>query len=199
MGQSIADTTFTFLDFETTGMNPTEDDITEIAAIKVKNGQVLSRFTTLVKPEKTIPPNVEAITRISNGMVQNAPPLSTALPQLVSFIGPSPILVGDFLDFDLCQLKDKLPKHGLSSALAWVNREDVFCTRAMGVRLKENGQSALLRQIKNALPTRPKHRAENDVLNASDLMFGIVRAMPELQTLSDLANFQGEALVYRGQ
>ena len=57
-------------DFETTGLNPNEDRIIEIAAIKFLNGKPVDRFVTLVNPERPIDPFITDITGISDKMVK---------------------------------------------------------------------------------------------------------------------------------
>lgn len=76
-----------FFDFETTGGNPHNSGITEIAAIKYVNGQEVGRFQTLVNPERPIPRMVQKITGIDNAMVRNAPRISEVFDEFVAFIG----------------------------------------------------------------------------------------------------------------
>lgn len=41
---------FTIIDLETTGLDPTFDEIIEVGAIRVRNGNVTDTFSSLVKP-----------------------------------------------------------------------------------------------------------------------------------------------------
>lgn len=47
---------FVCLDFETTGLSGTKDNVTEIGAVKVLDGEVVQRFSTLSTPDVPIPP-----------------------------------------------------------------------------------------------------------------------------------------------
>ncbi len=60
-------------DVETTGSNPTNDRITEIACVIVENGEIVSEKVTLVNPHKEIPPYITKMTGITQSMVQKAP------------------------------------------------------------------------------------------------------------------------------
>ena len=48
--------------------------ITEIGAVKVRGGEVLGEFQTLVNPQPAIPPFIAVLTGITNSMVADAPP-----------------------------------------------------------------------------------------------------------------------------
>ena len=86
-------------DFETTGLNPEKDRITEISACKFVNGEFSKEFTSLINPEIPIPKNITALTGITNQMVKDAPLISDILPDLLDFIDNTP-LVGQNVDFD---------------------------------------------------------------------------------------------------
>ena len=60
---------FSVIDIETTGLDPRFDDITELAAVRVRNGQIVDSFQELVKPCVPIPRVLEEKTHITNAMV----------------------------------------------------------------------------------------------------------------------------------
>ena len=63
----------TFVDIETTGLNPVRDRIIEVAAIRVENGKVVETFEQLINPEILFPPEITLLTGISNEQVEQAP------------------------------------------------------------------------------------------------------------------------------
>src|SRR5690606_1694080 len=74
LGRPLSDITFTVVDLETTGGSPTQGAmITEIGAVKVRGGEVLGEFQTLVNPHSAIPPFIAVLTGISDAMVADAP------------------------------------------------------------------------------------------------------------------------------
>ena len=91
------------LDLETTGLDPNLDSVIEIGAVKFNQNRVDSEFSTLTNPRKPIAQFISNLTGISNSMVQNAPILQEALPELINFIGSAPIL-GQNISFDLAFL-----------------------------------------------------------------------------------------------
>jgi DNA polymerase III epsilon subunit family exonuclease len=76
---------FAVVDVETTGWSPAEARITEIAAVKLRGGQVTGEFSTLVDPGMPVPADIEALTGISSQMVSAAPGPADVLPAWLGF------------------------------------------------------------------------------------------------------------------
>jgi len=106
-GKSILEFTSSFvvLDFETTGLDPAYDEIIEVGAIKVVNGNVESEYTTFIKPKRPISEFITDLTGISNDMVKDAPSIEAALSPLINFIGDS-VVLGHNTHFDINFLYD---------------------------------------------------------------------------------------------
>ncbi len=90
---------FVVVDIETTGIKVTEK-IVEISAIRYDGFKPISAFTTLLDPEKPIPPEASKINNITDDMVDGKPTFKSIIPSLERFIGNSN-LVGQNLMFDL--------------------------------------------------------------------------------------------------
>lgn len=56
-------------DIETTGLNPQENEIIEIGALKVRDGKVADRFIEFIHPTVSIAPAITALTGITDEMV----------------------------------------------------------------------------------------------------------------------------------
>src|ERR1041384_3863867 len=87
LGTALVDTEFCVFDLETTGGSPEDSRITEIGAVKVKGGEVIGEFATLINPGVPIPPAITYLTGITNAMVYPAPVIDAVLPSFVEFIG----------------------------------------------------------------------------------------------------------------
>lgn len=85
-GQLIFETDFVVVDVETTGLSPTEDRLTEISMMKVRNGTLVEEFATLINPLIPIPPYITELTGIDNLMVQDAPPAREIVPRIAEFL-----------------------------------------------------------------------------------------------------------------
>ena len=88
------------LDLETTGLNPSKDEIIEVGAVRFDGGRELESFSSMVNPGRRIPPAIAELTGIADRDVVTAPPFSALRPKLVRFVGDVPV-VGHNIRFDL--------------------------------------------------------------------------------------------------
>lgn len=86
MERSFKEGTFILFDIENTGGNPERNGITEIAALKVRKGEIIDTFYSMVNPKMAIPPIVRKMTGITNKMVKKAPTIYEVMPEFVDFI-----------------------------------------------------------------------------------------------------------------
>lgn len=92
---------YTMFDLETTGLDYEKDKIVEIGMVKVRSGQMIAEFSTLVDPECIIPPEVIKIHGITNEMAEGAPKIREALMMFNDFIGNDILLGQNIIRFDL--------------------------------------------------------------------------------------------------
>lgn len=92
---------YVVFDFETTGTSYFTDDIIEISAVKVRQGQVVDTFSTLVNPERSIPYAATAVNGITDDMVADAPLIREALADFIEFIGDDVLVGHNIQSFDL--------------------------------------------------------------------------------------------------
>jgi len=112
LGTPLAGVTFVVVDLETTGGSPAESHITEIGAVKVRGGEVLGEFQTLVNPHVPIPAFIQVLTGITDAMVADAPRIEAALPAFLEFARGS-VLVAHNAGFDISFLKAAAAKTGV--------------------------------------------------------------------------------------
>ncbi|HUS16187.1 MAG TPA: 3'-5' exonuclease, partial [Chloroflexia bacterium] len=92
------------LDTEATGLRADADEIIEIGAVKFRDGQVLERWQTFIRPSQPIPYKITALTGITAQDVRQAPPIYQVAPTLLRFVADCPI-VGHSIDIDLAMLR----------------------------------------------------------------------------------------------
>lgn len=64
---------YVIFDLETTGISLKKDEVIEISAVKVRAGQVIGEFTSLVNPGRPIPHSASAVNGITDDLVADAP------------------------------------------------------------------------------------------------------------------------------
>src|SRR5207244_11875257 len=85
LDEPLRATTFVVVDLETTGGAAGADSITEIGAVKVRGGDVIGEFSTLVDPGVPISPFISVLTGITDQMVSTAPSIASVLPSFLEF------------------------------------------------------------------------------------------------------------------
>lgn len=92
------------IDLETTGLNPKQDKIIEIGAVKVIDGQIVDTFSTFVNPGCKLEERIIELTGITDEQLADAPYIENVFPILVEFLGELPF-VGHKILFDYSFLK----------------------------------------------------------------------------------------------
>lgn len=108
------DGTFIVFDLETTGLNPASEEITEIAAVRVVEGEIRDSFQTYVNPHKPIPAEITELTGISDETVADAPDLDKAVPEFLKWAGEGQYpLVAHNAGFDMGFLRTACQRLGI--------------------------------------------------------------------------------------
>ena len=167
LGTPLADVTFCIVDLETTGISPAEFSITEIGAVKLRGGECLGTFQSLVDPRCGIPPSITVLTGITSAMLVDAPRITEGLPSFLEFLGDA-VVVGHNVRFDLAFLR---------AALAGADRPPLsnrsidtcgLARRLLGEEVPNCRLDTLASLLR--LDHRPSHRALDDALATGDLL-----------------------------
>lgn len=111
-GQSLVDfpSDCCVIDIETTGLDYSYDEIIEISAIKVVDGNFTDTFSQLIKPSEPVSDFITQLTGITNEMLSDKPSIQDVLPGFIDFVGKS-LLVGYNVNFDINFLYDAVKSH----------------------------------------------------------------------------------------
>ncbi|MEP6665641.1 MAG: DEDD exonuclease domain-containing protein, partial [Nocardioidaceae bacterium] len=190
LGSPLREATFVVVDLETTGGSAVGgSSITEIGAVKVRAGEVLGEFQTLVRPTEPIPPFISVLTGITNSMVAGAPRIESALPSFLEFARGC-VLVAHNAPFDVGFLRHYSEQIGIG----WP-RFDVLDTAKLARRVitrddAPNCKLSSLARLFNATTT-PNHRALSDARATVDVLHGLMERLGNLgvHTLEELQTF----------
>ncbi|HEY2128116.1 MAG TPA: exonuclease domain-containing protein [Streptosporangiaceae bacterium] len=169
---------FVIVDLETTGWSPEDAGITEIGAIRMSGGQIRAEFSTLVNPGRPIPPDIVALTGISDEMVASAPPAAEALASFLDF-AQGAVLTAHNAPFDIGFLAAACASCGLPGPAG-----PVLDTVALARRLLATGGLAA-DDVPNCklstlagyfgAPPGPQHRALADARATATVLAGLLR------------------------
>jgi DNA polymerase III subunit epsilon len=189
LGTPLSDVTFCVLDLETTGGSTADCFITEIGAVKVRGGEILGTFQTLVDPGAAIPPSIVMLTGITQTMVIDAPRIETVLPTFAEFVSDS-VIVGHNVRFDLGFLDASAGRLGYRrfSENRWVDTA-ALARRLVRTEVRNLRLATLAAHFRS--PTTPIHRALDDALATMHVLHSLleragtigVTALEDLLTL----------------
>lgn len=152
---------FVCIDCETTGLDPKQDRIVEVAAARFTLDELFEQFESLVDPDCAIPESSTAIHHITQEMILGKPKIAVVLPSLLQLIGPH-IIVGHGVGFDIELLANAAERAGIPCTL---RNNRIFDTLRMARMYGESPTNSLeqLRQHFN-IEEEGAHRAMNDVV-----------------------------------
>ncbi|GAA2279711.1 DEDD exonuclease domain-containing protein [Nonomuraea roseoviolacea subsp. roseoviolacea] len=189
LGTPLSDVTFVVFDLETTGGSPAEHQITEIGAVKVRAGEVLGEFSTLVDPGGPIPPFISVLTGITDAMVMAAPRIEAVLPSFLEFIQGT-TLVAHNAGFDTRFVKAACAAHGYPPPANPVVDTVDLARRVLTRDETPNAKLATLARFFRS-PADPCHRALQDARATVHVLHGLIERAGSFQvhTLEELKSF----------
>ena len=189
LGTPLCEVTFVVVDLETTGGSPAACAITEIGAVKVRGGEVLGEFQTLVNPREPIPAFISVLTGITDGMVASAPSIGAVLPAFREFLGDG-VLVAHNAPFDVGFLRAAFAAHGHAWPGPAVVDTAKLARRALARDEAPNCKLSTLATVFHA-HTRPNHRALEDARATVDVLHGLIARLGNLgvNSLDELSTF----------
>ncbi|HEY1484472.1 MAG TPA: DEDD exonuclease domain-containing protein, partial [Micromonosporaceae bacterium] len=185
---TLRETTFVVVDLETTGGVPADCGITEIGAVKVRGGEEIGEFGTLVNPGVPLPPFITVLTGITETMLAPAPPLELALPAFLEF-AKGAVLVAHNAPYDIGFLKASCLKFGYT----WP-KPRVLDTVALARRALSNDEvpNRKLSTLATFFRTRtPSHRALEDARATVDVLHALFARLGSFKvfTVGDAIEF----------
>ena len=167
-------------DFETTGLSPHTDHVTEIAAVRLRNGREVGSFHTLVNFGGEVPAFITEMTGITTELCTQGLAPRTAFALLRNFIGTD-ALIAHNAAFDVAYLEQMYARLGATSGVA----NNFLCTKTLAVAVLPGVRSQGVNP-KNGKPLGPytlvnlcllleielagAHRAMNDVRATAKLL-----------------------------
>ncbi len=148
---------FVAFDLETTGLNPRQEFITEIGAVRFRDGQEVERFQTFVDPGKHIPLNITQLTGIDDDMVRGAPKEDEAVRAFLEFAGNTPLCAHNAV-FDIGFIEETCIRHDMPFNPTFI--DTLTISQALLPELKNHKLDTVSGNL--GLPDFNHHRASDD-------------------------------------
>lgn len=166
---NLKDMVYTVFDIETTGFSINYDFIVEIGAVKIKNNEIIDKYTSLVKPLKLIPNALELKLGISNEMVRDARGIKEVLKEFINFSNNT-CLVGHNVNFDIGHIIHACKNNNIEYNFTGIIDTMQIAKGFYGDDLKKVYLKAVASHFKVKLDKIDAHRASGDA-NATALIF----------------------------
>ena len=161
-------------DLETTGLSSSVDKITEIGAVKIKNGLVIDRYSTLVNPEIPIPYKITDLTGITNEMVADQRTIKDVMPEFKNFFGDCPLVAHNAM-FDWGFIRTKA--HELGIDLKNTIIDTLQLSRTLLPNLKKYKLNIVCQHLNIKLENH--HRAVHDAEATAQMFLKFVEMLKE--------------------
>lgn len=159
--RSLSEEIFVCLDCESTGLEPDQDRIVEIAVARFTFEKVLQQFESLVNPEREIPQISQDIHKITPEMIADKPRIVEILPKVLKMIDGH-ILVGHGIGFDIALIAAEARRCAIPCAISSAPHIDTLRLARLYGESPINSLD-MLRQHFNIAP-QGVHRAMSDVI-----------------------------------
>ncbi len=180
------DSSFVVFDIETTGLNKNTNNITEIGAVKVLNGEIVDKWSTFVNPCQPIPEKIVNLTGINDNMVKDAPKIDEIIGEFFEFCKDS-VLVAHNADFDTGFIKKAAEDNGLNFDFCYL--DTLMLARCMYPDLPNFKLDTLTKHLHVILDNH--HRAVDDAKATADVFVKMLSELRE-QGRTELAKLNGE-------
>ncbi|EEL05056.1 DNA polymerase III alpha subunit [Bacillus cereus BDRD-ST196] len=153
---------YVVIDFETTGFNPYNDKIIQVAAVKYHNHELVDQFVSYVNPERSIPDRITSLTGITNYRVSDAPTIEEVLPLFLAFLHTN-VIVAHNASFDMRFLKSNVNMLGLPEP-----KNNVIDTVFLAKKYMKHAPNHKLETLKRMLGIRlSSHNAFDDCITCA--------------------------------
>ena len=157
----LLDTEYVVFDTETTGFNAAGgDQMIEIGAVKIKNGEITDTFDELIDPKRPIPEKITELTNITDEMVKGKPSEEEVTKKFLEWAKDAP-MVAHNAKFDISFVEMSMKKYNLGEFKNTVI-DTLELSRTLDQGYARHSLSALVQRYNIEFDEEGHHRADYD-------------------------------------
>lgn len=174
---------FVCIDCETTGLDPQQDRVVEVAAVRFTFTEQFGTFESLIDPQCTISESSISIHHITPEMVAGKPIIASILPHLLDFIGKDTI-VGHGVNFDIQMIANSAERAGIPCQI----QHNSYIDTLRMARLYGESPTNSLEQLRQHFNIEPEgaHRAMSDVIVNMEVFKYLAKSYHTVEQLFDV-------------
>ncbi|WP_409327827.1 PolC-type DNA polymerase III [Staphylococcus pseudoxylosus] len=168
--------TYVVFDVETTGLSNQYDKIIELAAVKVKDGEIIDKFERFSNPHERLSETIKNLTHISDDMLVDAPEIEEVLTEFKSWVGDA-IFVAHNASFDMGFIDTGYEHVGIGASTNGVI-DTLELSRTINTEYGKHGLNFLAK--KYGVELTQHHRAIYDTEATAYMFIKMLKQLEEL-------------------
>ncbi len=166
---------YVVFDIETTGLNKEKNKIIEIGAVKIKERQIIDRYSTFIDPQERLSDEIVGLTNITDKMLEGQRTIGAVLPEFLEFVGNA-VLVAHNASFDTGFVRIKAEELNLPDVRNTV-LDTLELSRTLLKDLKKHKLDIVAKRLGVSLEGH--HRAVNDAEATAGIFLKLVEMLEE--------------------
>ena len=194
----LANTTYVVFDTETTGFNAGgKDQMIEIGAVKICNGEIVDRFDELIDPKRHIPDKITELTCITDDMVKGKDDEETVTKKFLKWANDLP-MVAHNAKFDISFIEMAMKKYNLGEFKNTVI-DTLELSRTLDQGFARHSLSALVKRYNVPWEEDAHHRADYDAEGTAQVFYKMVQKLlsQNFKTIKDLDKLISKDEIYK--
>ena len=194
----LIDTTYCVFDLETTGFNAGGDDqIIEIGAVLIKNGEIIDRFDEFIDPKRPLQNKIVELTNITDDMLRGKDDEKTVVKRFIKWFKDYPIVAHN-AKFDTSFLEICYKKYNLGEFKNTVI-DTLELSRALDPEYSKHSLSALVKRYEVPWEEDAHHRADYDAEGTALILHKMLKKLSskKYNSISELNNLVDQKEIHK--
>lgn len=196
--EPLMESTYVVFDTETTGFNAGgADQMIEIGAVKIKEGNIIDRFDKLINPKRHIPDRITELTCITDDMVKDALDEESVTKEFLEWTGDLP-MVAHNAKFDISFIEMAMRKYNLGTFKNTVI-DTLELSRTLDQGYARHGLSQLVKRYNVPWEEDAHHRADYDAEGTALVFHKMLKKLEaqKYEKISDLDKLISKDEIYK--